>query len=144
MITCPNNYFANTASSQCTQCATGCQSCYSLGLNSCTQCQIDTSNNTSYYKAIGKNSCVATCGNGQFSISTNLSCALCEPYCVSCASLTACSQCQSVAGQAYFYNGSTCIVSCPVGQYGRVSNFTCQACYAACASCNGGTQDNCF
>ena len=65
LLNCPVGYYANSNGLICNTCTVGCSNCYSLGLNYCTACNNDTSNNT-YYKYIGWNTCNTSCPNGQF------------------------------------------------------------------------------
>jgi len=72
---------------------------------------------------------------------------LCQPCSAACSVCTSsafnCSSCQSVNGVAYFLSGSSCIISCPVGQYGRINDFTCVTCATGCASCTGPSSTDC-
>lgn len=59
---CPNNYYADSALWQCTQCTGGCQTCYGSGLSACTKCNIY--NGSQFYLQIGLDKCNATCNSG--------------------------------------------------------------------------------
>jgi len=72
-------------------------------------------------------------------------CTLCASACSSCVtSANNCQSCQSVNGIAYYLSGSLCTVSCPVGQYGNLTNFQCLSCANGCSSCSGGSLFTCL
>lgn len=55
-----------------------------------------------------------------------------------------CQSCQSVNGMAYYLSGSSCIVSCPLHQFGHLGSFTCVACAVGCDTCFGSTVNDCY
>lgn len=143
LANCPDNYFNNLALRQCTQCTTGCQSCFSTGLNSCTACQ-SLVNGTKYYLQIGVNTCDLNCNQGEFKNSTTLKCVACRSACKTCTDSTTCQGCQSVDGLAYFLTNNTCSVICPIGTYGEINNYQCTSCFAGCKTCYSSTQSDCY
>lgn len=62
LSTCPDNYYPDLSLRQCIQCTPGCQTCFGLGLNSCTKCNMVSA--TQYYLQIGLTTCASGCNPG--------------------------------------------------------------------------------
>ena len=143
LLSCPNNYYANTTSHNCTQCEVGCQLCFGGSLNECTQCQI-TAANISFFKVIDVNTCNQTCPPGQYPYPLLLSCRACHSSCLTCnTSDIDCQTCNNITGIPYFYYNNRCLLTCPAALYGEVSNNTCTVCPTGCSLCFGASQSEC-
>ena len=88
--------------------------------------------------------CAAACDNGFYGNDTTNLCVACPAACLTCTSSTSCQSCQSVHGVGYYLSGVTCTISCPITQYGRVSDYTCQNCATGCLACFGGSITQCY
>ncbi len=142
-MTCPNNYYANITTGYCTQCTAGCALCYGTGLNFCTKCQI-TGSNLPYFKVIDIDICNTTCPAGQYPYQLLLACQYCSPPCLTCnTSAIDCQSCTNVSGVPYFNLNNQCLLNCPDGYYGQLSNNTCVQCVTGCALCFGGNNLSC-
>ena len=83
------------------------------------------------------NTCTTTCDNGYYGNSTTNLCVLCPSVCATCTASDTCQSCQSVNGVGYYLSSNTCVIQCPLGQYGKVSDYTCQPCASGCLACYG-------
>ena len=87
--------------------------------------------------------CAISCVDGYYGDSVAHLCVACVSACKKCSSELACSKCQSVNGVGYYHSGTTCIVQCPLGKYGRVTDYTCVTCADGCLSCFGSAISQC-
>ena len=140
---CSDNYFADRSTRLCTGCTDGCQSCFAIGLASCTKCK-PLSNGVDYFLQTTGTTCGPNCLLGEYKDTMSLTCTPCRQACKTCTSLAVCQSCQSVDGFAYFLQSSTCTSICSNGTYGEISNNTCNNCIAGCNSCFGPNIDNCY
>ena len=143
LTVCPNNYYANTTTQRCTQCDPGCALCYGSGYTACTKCQT-TAASVSYFKVIDVDICNTTCPDGQYPYKLLLACQYCSNTCLTCnTSAVDCQTCNNVSGVPYFQHSNQCLLTCPGGFYGELSNNTCVGCVGGCALCFGGTNYSC-
>ena len=141
LTACPTGYYSD-ANRQCQTCATGCSSCFGAGASACTKCKTETGPTPYYLKDIS--TCAAACDNGFYGNSTTNLCVACPAACKTCSSSTVCSACQSVSGVGYYLNSTICTIQCPLSEYGRVSDYTCQPCAGGCLSCFGNALTQCY
>lgn len=143
---CPNGYFPESASAidQCTICADGCSLCYGPLYSTCTKCTVST-NSTPFYKTVYGDNCVTDCPTGYFEIAASLQCAACHQSCVRCnTSSLDCQQCQNASGVPYYLYNNSCLVNCPVGNWGYLADNTCQPCLGQCPSCFSNSTSACY
>lgn len=115
---CPERYYNNDTSMECTPCSVDCYNCTTNGNGSCTLCNATYDfrvfNNVTlrcdplpgYYNPAASSSVALPCNNAT---------------CLTCTSLTACTSCHP----AFYLSGTTCV-----------------ACMANCLNCTSAT--NCF
>jgi len=96
-----------------------------------------------YYLQIGLTVCATGCNPGEYASSLTNQCTICPPVCSTCTSNSSCQSCKSLNGMAYFLTGSSCLFSCPQGQYGDVPTLKCLSCAIGCSSCFGGDVNSC-
>jgi proprotein convertase subtilisin/kexin type 5 len=143
LMGCPNNYYSNTTTQYCTKCDPGCALCYGSGYLSCTKCET-TVGAVSYFKVIDVDICNTTCPAGQYPYQLLLACQYCSATCLTCTtSATTCQTCNNVSGVPYYQHSSQCILTCPNGYYGELTNNSCVACVAGCSLCFGGNNVSC-
>lgn len=138
---CPAGYYTNvpadiSLSNTCEACTTGCAECYGPGISSCTRCALVTA--VQYYLA--SSTCYTSCPTGQYALTTNNTCQLCDVSCYNCSSTSVlCGNCN--IGFAKQSDG-TCSPVCSTGTY---SNGTsCVSCDAACQTCYGPFKTTCY
>jgi proprotein convertase subtilisin/kexin type 5 len=141
LTACPTGYYADS-SKQCQLCAAGCYSCFGASASSCSKCL--TLANTTVYYLKDLSTCSQSCDPGYYGNDTLHLCVACSSACKTCTSPTVCQSCQSVNGVGYFLNATACLVLCPLGTYGRVTDYTCQICATGCLSCFGAAVTQCF
>ncbi|KAL4486108.1 hypothetical protein ABPG72_012161 [Tetrahymena utriculariae] len=117
----------------CQSCDLSCKECVAPGnANSCTQCDISSSNMYFY-----NNSCQNSQPVGTF-CDSNFICQKCSPNCQTClSSINYCSSC--LAGQ-YLYKDQ-CFSQQPQSTY--CQQYVCYDCPTNCYSCSGGLSTNC-
>lgn len=81
---------------------------------------------------IGLNKCSAGCNDGEYPLSLNNRCAVCNVACKTCSSSSICLTCHAVNGIAYYLDVNICTVNCPYGKFGYINNFTCVTCASGC------------
>ncbi|KCV68137.1 hypothetical protein H696_05399, partial [Fonticula alba] len=121
------------ATAACVPCDPGCASCRADG---CLVCGAGL--------VLGPNGqCIADCPAGMFS--NGESCQLCDVSCRTCAGGGAdqCTGCGTGLELVEAAPGvGTCVSGCPAGQYR--AGVECLPCDAACATCNGPTDKDCW
>ncbi|KCV68124.1 TKL protein kinase [Fonticula alba] len=119
--------------STCVACEPGCASCTSAACHACLPGLVLDSSNA----------CVAACPAGSFS--NGESCQPCDVSCVACAGGMG-NQCTGCAAGLELVEVTpgigTCESGCPEGQYR--AGVDCLPCDAACATCNGPTDKDCW
>ncbi|KCV68123.1 TKL protein kinase [Fonticula alba] len=117
----------------CVPCDPGCASCTSAACHACLPGLVLDSSNA----------CVAACPAGSFS--NGESCQPCDVSCVACAGGMG-NQCTGCAAGLELVEVTpgvgTCESGCPEGQYRQGTD--CLPCDAACATCNGPTDKDCW
>jgi proprotein convertase subtilisin/kexin type 5 len=129
---CPDGYYANSTTQQCTYCDTGCSTCTAPGNLYCTTCRIDTSvvPNVPYYKLVDYTICNTSCPNGYYEKLPTLTCELCHPSCSLCdTGPEDCQQCKNNSGIIYLNYGNKCLQKCPDGFYGDPLDNKCKSCH---------------
>ncbi len=119
-------------------CHSYCSSCTS-GLNTaCSACA------SPYW--LSATTCSASCLAGYGMSSTPRVCVLCSLYCAQCeGTATNCSSCQASGLYESFLNGSTCLVSCPVGKVADASTHECKSCSNSnCDACSASNLTSCL
>jgi proprotein convertase subtilisin/kexin type 5 len=142
VLVCPDGTFGNVATKFCQFCTSGCALCYGDGLSKCTKCTSYLT--TNYYLQINLDQCSTGCNTNEYGDPTFYKCFLCNSACATCSSSTVCATCQSVNGIAYYLSGTICTVTCPINQFGSLSNFQCTNCASECATCFGSLNTQCY
>lgn len=114
VVNCPAGTYAGAnggGDPVCVGCDGSCSTCSGAGSSACTSC-------TGSLLVYGANTCEASCGNGQYSVTTT-TCALCDSNCATCSGTsTHCLSCGIIgADQAYLYSDFKCYTTCPSGSY---------------------------
>lgn len=74
-----------------------------------------------------------------------MKCLPCDNTCLTCENdPDNCLTCASINGFDAFLENSECVINCPDGFYAEDSNNTCTACADGCATCTGGTVNDCL
>ncbi|KAH9948122.1 insulin-like growth factor binding protein [Amylocystis lapponica] len=137
---CENsNMVANNNKHECDACPAKCTTCgipnfsvaSTVNQAQCTGCLPGF--------VLSKGQCVASCPSGTFlSPTDNLTCTACDSSCGTCVgSSTFCLTC---ANNQLASNGS-CVSSCPSNTFS--SSGSCLACHPDCATCSGGSFNQC-
>jgi hypothetical protein len=136
---CTVGSFPDTANNLCVVCHTSCLKCKGGTAWSCTAC--------SGTFLTPSNSCDTGCPASYFPNSTLFKCLACLPACLTCtaADNTSCTSCNNVtnttSGTTTIYykdaNATTCLATCPAGQYSWAGNNSCLPCAASCLACVG-------
>ncbi|KCV69787.1 hypothetical protein H696_03232 [Fonticula alba] len=123
------------ATGQCVPCDPGCASCTA---DRCLACEPGL-----FLDSHGD--CVSTCPDGTFADAE--SCQPCDLSCATCVGGGA-DQCASCAAGLDFVPASasagTCVSGCPEGQHRDRVSGDCLPCDAACATCNGPSDKDCW
>lgn len=147
LLTCPNNYFANTTANTCDPCNVGCATCTGPLLTDCTVCRNYNNSGTIevYYKVLSATTCDRGCPTGQFiSSSFPNTCAYCDPSCINCSvTSTNCTLNACNPGYYYLASNSTCVSNCPNNYYANTTTGLCTVCIAGCQLCYGGSLNEC-
>lgn len=119
------------------KCTTPCKDCALSTPSVCTQCYgINGLPGVGDNIIFGSNQCKSTCSNGEY---LSGSCLPCDVKCSLCSvSATNCQECKT----GFFLSGSTCVATCPTGQYGDSVLKICVNCDPSCSACTG-TSVNC-
>ena len=114
----------------CNNCTspTVCFSCFAGYIFSNNLCVAQCSVTLPFYYGT---TCVASCFNGTYLMSDEITCGACSTICSTCSVIA--SNCTKCVG-AYLYNFN-CVSQCPNNYYAD-SNLVCQVCTASVAQCN--------
>lgn len=144
IATCPTGNYPESSNLTCIACATGCATCTGSTVDDCTSCKLASS--TNYFLKYGTTTCATSCPNGQYSVTSTFQCLLCSSSCLTCSgdSVT-CQTCgfSTLFGVDLFLYSNQCLLYCPAGYYGKVSNHQCTACATGCATCTNSTATSC-
>ena len=143
---CPNGYYADIFTGNCTECAGGCLTCYGSTSNQCNTCGVDLTNSSNTrYKKILIPSCVVDCPDGQYEETLGgYNCAKCHESCALCENnILNCSKCTNFTGIVYYLLSNQCLQICPDGYYGSPILNECVPCDDACLTCFGPTNLKC-
>jgi proprotein convertase subtilisin/kexin type 5 len=138
LTSCPNGYFANTATNQCQICHSYCLTCTGPLSNNCQSCANDTA--IMYYKDASSTKCASTCPVGQYKSADNV-CSLCDSFCSTCLGTSInCSACVS----PYYLQSLTCVTTCASNYFSNSTTRLCTLCPTGCLTCTGGTLSACL
>ncbi|KAI0933443.1 hypothetical protein AcV5_005588 [Taiwanofungus camphoratus] len=137
---CENsNLIANNNKHECDSCPLKCTKCQipnfsvasTINQAQCTGCLPGF--------VLSKGQCVESCPSGTFlSPQDNLTCTACDSSCSTCVGAS--TFCLTCANNKLASNG-TCVSSCPSNTFS--SSGSCLACHPDCATCNGGSFNQC-
>ncbi|KCV69785.1 hypothetical protein H696_03230 [Fonticula alba] len=119
----------------CVPCHPGCASCTSGSCHACGGGLLLTR----------QGDCVAVCPAGTYG--TDESCQPCDVSCATCVGGQAdqCASCAAGLALAEVADGvGSCRSTCPTGEYHDVPSGSCMPCDAACATCNGPSDRDCW
>lgn len=140
---CPLGKYGNLTDFTCTACADGCASCFDSTNTSCYSCKQFSS--TNYYLEYGEFNCLTTCPDGQYANASSFRCLLCSANCLTCVNSSSnCLTCGfSSIGVNLYLSGNKCVATCPQGQWGNSTNYTCDDCTGGCLACTGPSLSEC-
>lgn len=120
---CPTGFYSD--GTNCVACDPACATCYGNLKTQCYSCKYNGSAN--YFKEIGVDTCLTTCGSGEFENTTTFTCQLCDFRCTECGTTgTNCSSCSIIAGTNYYRLGEDCLAVCPyTGYFSKNGTKTC-------------------
>ncbi|EAR83070.2 H-type lectin domain protein (macronuclear) [Tetrahymena thermophila SB210] len=128
---CPLTTVSGQSFYNCQSCHSTCMQCSSpMSSNSCTSCDISSSNKYFY-----NNSCLTSQPSKTY-CDSNFICQNCDSTCLKCSApsnSSACTQCDVTSANKYFYNNQ-CFPSKPSSTFCD-SNFICQKCDQTCGEC---------
>ncbi|KRW99950.1 Insulin-like growth factor binding protein, N-terminal [Pseudocohnilembus persalinus] len=112
---CPVGYYEDTSGSidECSACDSRCVECYDSTQDDCTSCDV-----SNYY--LDGNSCKLICTNNCYTCQTTPT-----------EDSTVCLSCD----YPHFLSGTSCVATCPAGEYGNMAGYTCDSCPTECATC---------
>ena len=142
-VSCPSGQYGSLTNYQCTNCANECATCFG-GLNTqCYTCKAVTS--TNYFLVYSTNYCSSSCPNGQYANTTDFTCKLCNPECLTCVTTPGnCLTCGfSSQGYNLFLQTNKCLMNCLNGYWGNPSTNNCDACAVGCATCSAAGTSAC-
>ena len=114
-------------------CNNSCKTCFDGTTNGCLSCY-----GSNYLRS--DHSCQTACASNEI-ITASYVCSQCDTNCATCSTtVTNCTACEP----GFIMNGTSCVASCPIGKYHKVSTNTCDACHTDCASCSGVTNNQCL
>ena len=123
----------------CVLCDLKCIVCFELSTN----CSLCTANSTTYASFLipWNFTCTKVCPVGTYANTTDRTCYLCDPACLSCAiNSTYCYSCDTSLNYAWL--NYKCESPCPVGTFLSANLTNCTACSIYCTACSG-TATNC-
>ncbi|KCV69782.1 hypothetical protein H696_03227 [Fonticula alba] len=127
------------AAGECVACPPGCASCDMS--DRCLSCL------AGYFLAPGA-TCGQACPAGHFADLADGSCQACDISCATCTGPDAdqCDSCPPGLGLAPVVAGlaGACVSGCPAGHYRDPVSGGCAPCDAACAACNGPSDQDCW
>ena len=127
-LTCPDGTWQDGVKNECTECDVSCSTCSDGTVNGCITCVGARSFN-------GAGECAKVCPDGKWQQIIGLvkTCELCDTTCTLCTgSALTCTKC---SGDRYL-SGSSCVLTCPDGQFGEAATNTCQPCdLSVCLTC---------
>ncbi|KAL4476413.1 hypothetical protein ABPG74_010146 [Tetrahymena malaccensis] len=134
---CQQGEYKNTTNNKCMVCDQSCNNCVSPGnMNSCTSCIGQ--------KYLYNNQCLSSCPSGTYSNQSNNQCLPCYSSCSTCNGPNA-NNCLSCSGSLFLDSTTNmCNSQCPDSFYANKQNNQCSKCNSTCASCNGGTINDCL
>lgn len=127
---CPDGYYRNNSSFQCSSCDPACRTCKDGSRNYCFSCNNITNGSitTQYYLVIGSTFCDTECPLGQF-ISTSFpnNCQMCDDNCVGCSVFSwNCTQSNGCKANLFYNNlSSSCVSVCPDGTFANPGTKLC-------------------
>jgi len=132
---CPNNYFKDYKSFQCSKCHEICDSCIDKEDN-CIKCKSGS------LLVKGINKCVSECPNHYYKNNENTECIKCSDNCLECKEFSNCIICQK--NMFLDLNKNFCVIKCIDGFYGDIIDNICKACDSSCLTCKGGSSSDCL
>ncbi|KAL4476414.1 hypothetical protein ABPG74_010147, partial [Tetrahymena malaccensis] len=173
VLSCNSNQYPDNTLQKCINCNSSCTTCSGNCHPTCKTCSGTASNNCltcsgNLYLSTSGNMCISQCSTHEFKNSANNKCTPCDSSCFNCSgslpynynsvatcsncnsSCTSCSggaqnNCMSCSGSLFLdLNTNTCVSNCPLSYYQNQVNNQCSKCNSSCATCNGGSINNCL
>ena len=123
VVTCPPQFFSNTAQHRCHRCPKHCLRCEAG--DQCSECSDDT--------VLSGGECVVRCGPMSYYDQSLAQCEPCHPSCHSCSG-PADTQC-GACNKDLIYFERRCVSYCPAGYSQSVDRSECVRCPTGCDTC---------
>lgn len=137
IASCPSSTFEPTNSPyNCFACHQSCMECEGPTALNCTSCKAGD-----YKDVFHATSCHSSCPDYTYTITQNMTCQGCIPFCKACSGpeFESCSDCK----EGYFKLENTgCDANCTYRFY-QTSNTTCNKCHFSCYQCTGKNETQC-
>lgn len=131
VTTCDDGQFSSN-NNLCALCSSNCKTCDTISTN-CTGCGRSAAG---IYLYLSSGACLATCPDGYYPKISTSTCEQCDSSCHTCFGSST-TQCLTCTSGSWLSSNSSCISSCPKGQYSL--NNVCYPCIDRCAECSSAT-----
>lgn len=127
MKSCPDFYWGDVNSKQCTTCNSSCATCKNEKI--CISC----AENFFFQKELPENNCLTECLDGFYPEKNSRSCRSCNKECKTCDSEKLCNTCN--INYYFFKENRECLSKCPDGYYIPENSQICKKCSENCKTC---------